>query len=261
MTGFKFKYFSGGKTVLDEHWGSKNMSVDEFSLCYVISGEIGIDFLGETLTVKTGEMIFVPSKICHGFHLATKDKTEKYWMTFHIKDGGLNPFRSIKTPIKTAVKDREFVSLCYDKILSLSNSSDSYNKLKLTRLCLDLIDDFMQSCNIHSTDSDSDKIAEAISYMASSVKNDINLQDLSERAGYATNYFIRKFKNMTGYSPMQYLQKIRIERARNLLETTSMPISSVMRESGFSDASHFSRAFYSAVGYSPRVYRETFKKI
>ena len=48
----------------------------------------------------------------------------------------------------------------------------------------------------------------------------------------------------------------KVEAAKKLLETTSLPISSVMEKVGFYDASYFSKLFKKTVGYSPRGYRD-----
>lgn len=59
----------------------------------------------------------------------------------------------------------------------------------------------------------------------------------------------------TGYPPMEYLTRLRMHRAAQLLDTTDLPVGAVAREVGFQDALHFSRVFRRVNERSPRAYR------
>jgi len=63
-------------------------------------------------------------------------------------------------------------------------------------------------------------------------------------------------KEKTGYTPIKYILTKRIDLAKSLLESTDMPINSVMERVGFDDASYFSKTFKKMVGYFPKGYRE-----
>lgn len=73
-----------------------------------------------------------------------------------------------------------------------------------------------------------------------------------------SNYFIRMFKSYMGVPPLNYVNRLRVERAKSLLENTSMPVSSVMRSLGFEDLSTFSSFFKHYTGYNPSLFRKTF---
>jgi AraC-like DNA-binding protein len=63
------------------------------------------------------------------------------------------------------------------------------------------------------------------------------------------------FKKETGLSPMQYLKRVRIRRAANLLETSFLSIKEVVFQSGARDLSHFVRDFKKEYGLTPREFR------
>jgi len=67
--------------------------------------------------------------------------------------------------------------------------------------------------------------------------------------------FSRVFKAQTGSSPMQYIKLLRLKRASELLQTTSVSVKEVMFEIGLSDASHFVRDFHRIYGATPGQYR------
>lgn len=71
---------------------------------------------------------------------------------------------------------------------------------------------------------------------------------------------VRRFKNVTGLTPIEYLQKTRIEKAKQLLEQSSLPIAEVMMGSGYNDLKTFRLVFKKNVGITPKHYREKFSR-
>lgn len=82
-----------------------------------------------------------------------------------------------------------------------------------------------------------------------------------ERSGLAERTFKRRFRAATGYTPIEYVQTLRIEEAKHLLETTSMPLDEVSAEVGYRDPSSFRRLFKRLTGVSPARYRQRFGAI
>jgi transcriptional regulator GlxA family with amidase domain len=69
---------------------------------------------------------------------------------------------------------------------------------------------------------------------------------------------VRRFKQVTGLTPIEYLQKTRIEKAKQLLEQNRDSIVEVMLESGYNDLKTFRSLFKKNVGMTPKMYREKF---
>lgn len=79
-----------------------------------------------------------------------------------------------------------------------------------------------------------------------------------ERAGVPERTFKRRFKSATGVSLIEYLQNLRIEEGKRLLETGELPIEEISEAVGYSDASFFRRLFKRLVGLTPSRYRRMF---
>ncbi len=86
---------------------------------------------------------------------------------------------------------------------------------------------------------------------------EINLQELAKQFDMSSRTFNRRFKNATGSTPLQYLQKIRMEMAKDLLKTTNLSISEVMFKVGYHDIAHFNTLFKKHHGTTPGQYRTT----
>jgi len=81
---------------------------------------------------------------------------------------------------------------------------------------------------------------------------------MAEVAGLPERTFSRRFRKATGYSPVAYVQAMRLEEAKQLLETTSTAIDAVALTVGYADPVFFRRLFKREVGTTPTRYRQMF---
>lgn len=81
---------------------------------------------------------------------------------------------------------------------------------------------------------------------------------MSEVAGLPERTFSRRFRKATGYSPVEYVQALRLEEAKQMLETTTTAIDAVAAAVGYADPVFFRRIFKRDVGTTPMRYRQMF---
>lgn len=86
---------------------------------------------------------------------------------------------------------------------------------------------------------------------------DLTPASLAQRFYLSPAYMGRLFKEHTGKTVGEYIRAVRIENAKRLLRTTSVPVGSVALNVGFSDINYFARLFRREVGMSPTEYRES----
>jgi len=92
-------------------------------------------------------------------------------------------------------------------------------------------------------------------YVAVHLHSKITLEDLAKAASSSRCKFPRSFKASFGCTPGQYVRRMRIARAQNLMTLSRDPLSRIAAECGFADESHFNRCFRKIVGDSPAVWR------
>lgn len=97
-----------------------------------------------------------------------------------------------------------------------------------------------------------------LEYLSANYRSHINLESISERFYLSKNQIIRIIRRQTGYSPHEYLTRIRLTKACELLEYTRTPISEIGRCVGYENKSHFSAAFRKLYGITPAEYRIRF---
>jgi transcriptional regulator GlxA family with amidase domain len=88
-----------------------------------------------------------------------------------------------------------------------------------------------------------------------------NITLLAEQSGLGERTFLRRFKRATGMTPNNYLQQLRIEAARHLLEVSSKGVDEITVLVGYDNPSSFRRLFKRMTGLSPREYRSRFSRL
>ncbi|MDT9724869.1 helix-turn-helix domain-containing protein [Xylanibacillus composti] len=84
----------------------------------------------------------------------------------------------------------------------------------------------------------------------------LRLQEIADHCHGSPYHLHRTFKRIKGTTPIEYLQQIRINRARALLQQTSWPISEIAGEVGIPNVSYFTTIFKKMTGRTPAMYRE-----
>ncbi|MBQ8954254.1 MAG: response regulator [Clostridia bacterium] len=103
-----------------------------------------------------------------------------------------------------------------------------------------------------------DVIESAKKYILHNLQKNITLQAIAEQFYINPTYFSELFKKRTGENYQAYLTRLRIDRAKKLLESTSLTIQGVCEQVGYTNCDHFNRLFERETGLRPREYRERF---
>jgi len=100
------------------------------------------------------------------------------------------------------------------------------------------------------------RVTWAIHEMERRITEPLRVADLAVGVNLSASQFTVIFRVHTGDSPAQHLRRLRLERARVLLETTFLSVKEVRALVGINDASHFTRDFAKTYGVSPRAWRQ-----
>src|SRR5690606_8623293 len=109
--------------------------------------------------------------------------------------------------------------------------------------------------------SDQGSIAKAIQYIEQNYDQDLSLQVLRQHVHLSKNYFSNLFKREMGEGVIDYITKVRLERAKALLRNTDLKSSEVGILIGISDSKYFSKLFKKMTGVTPSEYRDGVKSM
>jgi len=85
---------------------------------------------------------------------------------------------------------------------------------------------------------------------------EIRVSELAHLAGISSRYYTKLFSTYLGMSPKEYILKLQVDNARNMLIGSGKPITQIASECGFSDVYYFSKIFRKRIGVSPSEYRK-----
>jgi transcriptional regulator GlxA family with amidase domain len=109
--------------------------------------------------------------------------------------------------------------------------------------------------------SHSDEVVKkAQAYLEDNFYEKISVEDLSKKFAVGRRNFDRRFVKATGNTPIEYLQRVKIESAKKTFETTRKTINEVMYEVGYSDVKAFREVFRKITGMSPLEYKNKYNK-
>ena len=102
-----------------------------------------------------------------------------------------------------------------------------------------------------------DRVQKTLDYLRDHLDAPTDLETLARHAHLSASRLSHLFREQVGLTPLQYLERLRIDRARQLLELTAHPVGHVARRVGFDNPFYFSLRFKKHTGQSPRHYRQS----
>jgi signal transduction histidine kinase/AraC-like DNA-binding protein/DNA-binding LacI/PurR family transcriptional regulator len=115
----------------------------------------------------------------------------------------------------------------------------------------------VQTEGLPSSQSTSVLIKQVLAYLHTNYSHPINRKDIAEAVGVSENYLSQIFRQETSLSPWDYLNRFRVQKAKELLVHTDETITTVATRVGYNDSAYFSRVFRKVTGVSPQDFRKT----
>lgn len=107
---------------------------------------------------------------------------------------------------------------------------------------------------------DGERVKRMLQYIQGHYREELTLAQVAASANLSKSECLRRFRSMTGSTPIQYVKQMRIQRAAELLAATDRMISDIGAECGFQEMSYFARSFRELKGCTPGVYRRRLRK-
>ena len=238
---------------------------NHFLFHYVISGHGQLDADGpdgETTRyqLQPGEgFLICPGQVTT--YAACEDDPWKYvWLEFDglrvaefLNDAGLD----ISRPIFRS-QDPELAHQVRDTMLYIANSSNASTLHLIGHLCL-FLDALIQASStrrhFQGGRLQDFYIQEAVTYMEHHYQLELTVEEIADACKLNRSYFSKLFKASMGCPPQEFLIRLRLSKAAELICNSSDSIGSIAAACGYPNQLHFSRAFKKRYGVSPREWR------
>jgi len=228
---------------------------------YCAGGAGWCELGGRHFTVGPGDVMVVPSGTAHAYGADAAHPWSVYW--FHAMGdtlpGLLGELRvSRERPVVHLGKHPELVALFSELRQTLEQDYARPNLLYASRVLTYLFGVMIRLQRQAKRQAQGDTLSQlqrTIVHLVRRSASPIRVETLAAMAGLSSSHFAARFRQLTGYSPKNYLIRLRMQRAAHLLGTTSQSVSSIARQVGYDDALYFSKAFRRTHELSPSEYR------
>lgn len=246
--------------------------LDAIEMIYVLDGAGYIGVNGQYMKVKSGECIVIFPSVIHNIYLNKKESCRLIDVIFKpgIKDFSLdntNPENALSFFYELNAKRlnyfRFFDNIAFRSLLEninlLLKKNDDYSnailKLDFCKMYL-IFSEILDETNHTLEKSENRHVKQAQQYIFENYGNKINLEDISKTAGISSRQLSRLFYNEFGMNVQDYIIILRITKARDLLENSSMNITQIAYSLGFSSSDYFTSFFKKHESISPKAYRK-----
>lgn len=243
----------------------------EIELSYCIEGSYTIIIDGKKHTISRGQLAFIKPMVSHEY-LESKEKSPR--LTIELGSGFLSEFFSSfqKFDFQTvySLKQEQNENSGYEQIASLLDEivvlrgSESESAPLLLRGALYRLAGLMLDFLVMSDGCEAEtkklqnisKINRAIELIHQYYQTPLSIDIVCRECGYSKSSFCKNFKEVTGDTFHNVLNRYRIEIACLYLKESNMSVEAISSETGFSDVKSFCRVFKKEMGQSPGGYRK-----
>ena len=247
------------------HYRQRNPPIDQYVLIYCVDGSGWYEINDTRYEVKENQYFILPANIPHTYAASKEAPWTIYWA--HFKGTQAKDFVSDDLAPKTIAPSTDSrianrINLFEEVFTTLNDSFEIEN----IRYAVSAFYYFLESMRyfklyrkVGNHKHDSDVIESTIHFLEENIERRISLNEIAEYSGFSLSYLSAMFKERTGYSPLTYFNLLKIRKACELLNTTTMKLNQISFKLGFDDQFYFSRLFSKIMGVSPKAYRNKLK--
>mgnify|MGYP000023222796 CR=1 FL=1 len=239
-------------------------SHDDYLLIYCLDGEGEIEAYNQKLIVRPGDILLIPKGVEHAYQARKKRPWTIYWVHFYGHDADafidhLLPPRKENTQALIHLGIHSRLVSDFEALLEVRESTYNINAYicganQLRQILSHIA--LLRPLARRKQGADGLDIERVHSLMQARVHEQLDLDTLAELVNFSKYHFVKKYKELTGTTPINHFIQLKIERACHLLDTTHNNINEIAFAVGYEDAYYFSRIFKKLMGVSPSQYRK-----
>ena len=243
------------------HRRERQAGADQNILIYCIEGKGTVKIASFTYDINPGDFFIIPHGVKHSYESDTSSPCTIYWCHFKglQSDAIVALIFSKEQSYRYSV---EFVSDridLFDKLYSFLEQGYSLenltyvNLLLLQYLCSFAFRDRFYTIR---TEIHTEPAEKSILFMQSNLDKGLALSDLAASVNLSVSHYTFLFKKKTGFSPIDYFNHLKIQKACQYLQFTDLRIREIAFKVGIDDQFYFSRLFNRTMGFGPKEYRK-----
>ncbi|WP_129367352.1 AraC family transcriptional regulator [Lutibacter sp. HS1-25] len=245
-----------------EHYRKRKEGCKQHIIIYCVEGSGWISVNGKRFGVNKNQYFIIPKNLPHSYGSNKQNPWSIYWIHF-LGELSHDYSQITKNPetISPSNIDRIdnrielFEEMFQNLEMGFTPDNIQYANVCLMHFLASF--KFLEQYRQLKKRDESDVILQSIQYMKKRMENPLTLLDLAQGSNLSISQYSLLFKKKTGQSPLDYLIRLRIQKACQLLDNTPLKIKHIGCNVGYNDPYYFSRIFTKTIGVSPRDYRKS----
>ncbi len=259
LSNLRVELYVAAYTKVGPSWQDNNFMPSYHRFYYILEGEGYLKIEDQMYEPKPGELFLLPAGVRQSYGTVSENRFGKFWCHFGAKLGDLHLWDIVRTSPKITVSDASTVQTMFQELIQHAEKPKLTSAFRVNALLLQMISMYLEQAESVHVDMKAttslEKMGNILQYIEDHLQNDLTVELLAKEAHFHPNYFIALFKKSTGYSPIQYINRLRMEKAKHQLSFTDKPVSTIADGLGM-DLHYFSRTFREFTGSSPSQWRE-----
>lgn len=240
--------------------------MDRHVLIVVLKGTLYLLVEGEQVAVTQGQYILLKAGEEHEGLKPSEGELSYLWVHFSAQTGDGEGAQSdhYRFPAAGQLPAAQRVTTLFRQLLDLSRTRGSNQGRMSDYCCSLLLMELTMECGRDGGQKEEDGIQpvirEAMDYLETNCHRQLETAAVAQHFHYNPEYFGSLFKKQTGMTFTQYLNRMRIDTAKRLLENQNISIKEAAYSSGFRDEKYFMKMFKQQEGMTPLAYRKAFNE-
>ena len=243
------------------HYAERPAGISQHIIIYCIEGKGWIEINKKRIEISPSQFIAIPANTPHKYGAGEEEPWTIYWVHFkgeiaaYIIQLILQNSENYKPNLSY---DENRIKL-FETVYSNLEKGYGWDTLRYVNM---IFTHFLSSLIYEAKFSDEEQgietgiIAQTIELMQKKINTVLTLKEFARFANLSVSHFSAVFRKNTGYSPIEYFNHLKIQKACQYLTFTNMPIKEMAISLGIEDPYYFSRMFTKLMGISPRQYRK-----
>lgn len=231
----------------------------DYSVYYVSKGECRCHINGKVIRAGEGSVVIYFPKVKQHYSFKKEDASQMLWSHFSGTACEIFDELGLDSPAVIKIRDKKQFESAFEKMITAFYKKTQYFDVACQgymSVLLSLIAQSKVTLAERKTKISNENMEKVISLMYDNYNHPIDIKEYAKLCYVGEDHFIRVFKAYTGLTPYKYQLKIRIDRAVQMLENTSVSVAECAEVVGFGDTSYFSRVFKRYTGHCPSYYKK-----
>jgi AraC-like DNA-binding protein len=242
------------------HYRERLTGITQNILIYCVDGKGWLKMNDREVDINAGQFLIVPAHMRHRYGSDESDPWSIYWL--HFKGKSSASYADLLC--RQGTQYASFINFSDERIRLFNTmyktleGGYSTDNLGYISMCLGYFlssfcypDMFQAPFN----KDEKDAIDISIDFMQENLHNSLSLQALAAEVHISPSHYSALFKKKTGYPPLEYFNHIKVQKACQYLQFTTLQVKEIAYKLGINDPYYFSRFFSNIMGMSPLDYR------